>query len=1515
MANVDLNHAAAGEIPPEELDGAIAIVGMALRVPGASTLEQFWQNLRDGVESTTYFSEAELLAAGVDAASLADPLFVKAFARLEGADRFDAAFFDLTPREAEVLDPQHRQLLECAWEAMEHAGHGPGSANFKAAGRIGLFAGTGLNSYLLNNLIGRQDLLETLGGWQITLGNDKDFAVTRVAYKLDLQGPVANISTACSTSLVAVAQGCQSLLAYQSDLILAGGCSIHLPQDQGYWHHPGGTLSPDGRCRAFDAAAQGTLDGNGVAMVVLKRLEDALADGDTVHAVLRGYAINNDGANKVGYTAPSVVGQATVIREAQEMAGVAADSIGYVETHGTGTDLGDLVEITALTEAFRGAGVTGVGTCALGSLKTNVGHLDTAAGVASLIKTVLALQQRQIPPSLHFTRPNPKLNLEHSPFYVNARLREWPAPADQPRRAGVSSFGIGGTNAHVIVEAAAVPQAGTPGRPWQVLTVSARCGRGLEANVLRLTEALRKAPESDLADVAHSLQSGRRHFPERLALVVGSSADAVGVLADPASPRRVRARVGEHAPDVVFLLPGQESQYPNMARGLLRDEPLFKAAVDRCAEILRRRHGIDLAARMQPPAGSAMAYATDPIPLFVVQYALAQFWLALGVRPKALLGSSLGEYVCACLSGVLSLEDALGLAVAGHELLSVLTRAPLIGVSCSESELQPLLTPGTALAMVCAPRQCVVGGEPAAMAELMRRLDAAGLQHVPTPLDLPFHTAYMAPFIEPYRRALQRVHFNAPGIPYISCVTGDWIRADEASDPEHYLRLARQTVRLDRAFDTVFRMPDAIFLEVGPGQTMTGFGQLQPGRPPQAPVLSTLRDPRYVLPGAAGVTDETQTLASTVARLWTLGVDIDWAAWHAGERRRRLPLPTYAFNSQRFWLDPRPGLAGSVGPATADSAPVGKHPDRARWFYQPVWRQLPALAPAQPSGRWLVLGADSGLGPRLVARLVELGAHAVLAAPPVQLTQADAWDAVFATAEAGDAPFDQILYLGLLDLDVHADERAQLDAGFHAWVALGHALGRRVFGQALQLTLVAEGVLPFAGTDSESGPAPAKAACLGPARVLPQEYPNQHCRLIDVRLPSVSWQQARLIDQLLAECAGPERTLVLRPNQRWVERFEPDPNPPGPADTVARLRPEGVYLITGGLGQIGLTLAERIARRAPGARLVLTSRSGPAPEGSERARRVQALQALGAQVLVARADAADEAAMAGLVQQVRTEFGGLNGVIHAAGLVGQESFATVSESSPAFCARQIAPKLNGAQVLERVLGDQPLDFCLLCSSLSPLLGGLGFTAYAAANACLDSFVIQHNRRHPVQWTCVNWEGWMFDAAPVANQAGAAVAEMGLLPEEGVDLFERILNAHEQERIVISTGDLAARIRQWVELGADAAPEATATQETGPRHARPALLGEYEPPAGPVETELARLWQRLLGIDGIGALDNFFELGGNSLLLTQLLGQIRKAFQLELSLAALFERPTIRDTAALIEASRTAPDEDRDEGVL
>jgi len=637
----------------------VAVIGLTGRFPEAKNLDDFWRNLAEGRECIRRFGDEEIAAAGIPAALRQAPNFVNARGIVEDPELFDAAFFGLTPKEAEHTDPQQRIFLECAWEALENAGYDP--ARFP--GLIGVYAGVDASTYAMTNLMTAEDRLQGL------IGNDKDYLATRVCFKLGLRGPGLTIQTACSTSLVAIQVACQGLLGYQCDMALAGGVGIGYPQRAGYLYQEGGILSPDGHCRPFDARARGTVPSDGVGVVVLKRLADALADGDTIHAVIKGAAINNDGGAKVGFTAPGIAGQAEAIALAQAMAGIDPATLGYVEAHGTATEIGDPAEIAALTDVFR-AHTDRKQFCAIGSVKGNVGHMNSAAGVGGLIKTILMLERRMLLPSLHYERPNPMIDFASSPFFVNAELREWP-PNRHPRRAGVSSFGVGGTNAHVVLEEA--PPAGPDGplRPHQVLVVSARTRTALDAASAQLAAWLRRPPEASLADIAFTLQRGRALLKHKRLVVAENLAEAAQALDEGGT---VVAGEGG-APEVVFLFPGQGAQHPGMARGLYRTEPELRAVFDDCAERLAPALGADLRTVLFSSNGADASLDRTAIAqpaLFALEYALARLWMSWGVEPAALIGHSLGEYVAACLAGVMELDDALALVAARGRLVQSL---------------------------------------------------------------------------------------------------------------------------------------------------------------------------------------------------------------------------------------------------------------------------------------------------------------------------------------------------------------------------------------------------------------------------------------------------------------------------------------------------------------------------------------------------------------------------------------------------------------------------------------------------------------------------------------------------------------------------------------------------------------------------------------------------------------------------------------------------------------------------
>jgi amino acid adenylation domain-containing protein len=923
----------------------IAVVGMAARFPGADGVGAFWRNLRGGVESISRFTRREMLDDGADPARVDDPGWVPAAGVLAAADALDAGLFGLTPRDAAILNPQHRVMLECAWAALEHAGCDPA----RARRPVGVFVGSGINAYL-QQLLARPELVRDLGVLRVVLANDKDHLATGISYRLDLRGPSLAVQTACSSSLVAVHLACQSLLAGDCDLALAGGVSISLSQRRGYPYTPDGILSPDGHCRAFDAGARGTVSGSGAGVVALRRLDDARAEGDTVHAVIRGSAVNNDGAQKVGYTAPGLTGQARVISEAWSVAGVDAGTAQYLETHGTGTPLGDAVELKAIVQVLeRGAGA---GPVALGSVKPNVGHLDAAAGVAGLIKAVLALEHGEIPPSLNCAVPHPGIAASGGRVFVNTELRPW-ARGGAPRRAGVSSFGIGGTNAHVVLEEAPEPAPSGPSRARQLLVLSARTATALATSAGNLADFLEgEAPP--LADAAHTLQTGRRELEHRLAVVCGGAAEGAARLREAAArPSRAVPRTDR---PVAFLFPGLGMHHVEMARGLYDAEPGFRAAVDECCELLRPILGLDLREALYPslpqggpasggpretpgderePAGGwdlrallGKGRAEGPSPLddtrvaqpalFVVEYALARLWTGWGVRPRALLGHSLGEYVAACVAGVLRLEDALRLVALRARLIAALPAGAMLAVPLGEAALGEILPPALELAAVNTPESCVVAGAPAEVEAFEALLAARGTASRRLVASHAFHSRAMEPVAAELERLAAGFELRAPEIPFVSNVTGTWISDGEARSPAYWARHLCRTVRFADGVATLRREPGWALLEVGPGQTLGAWALQHPaqGAPEDRAVFSSLRHPHHRV-------DDLAFLLAALGGAWAAGVEVDWAAFAGGERRHRIPLPGYPFERRRYWIDP-PAPAGTAedgGRGTGDGGP------------------------------------------------------------------------------------------------------------------------------------------------------------------------------------------------------------------------------------------------------------------------------------------------------------------------------------------------------------------------------------------------------------------------------------------------------------------------------------------------------------------------------------------------------------------------------------------------------------------
>ncbi|MPZ35487.1 MAG: SDR family NAD(P)-dependent oxidoreductase [Rhodospirillales bacterium] len=1462
----------ASELPPL----GIAIVGFSARLPGAPTAEAFWQMLVEGRSGGRDFSADEIETSG-DLAR--DPRFVSHGYVLDDIDRFDAAFFDIPPREAALMDPQHRLFLECAWAALEHAGYAAGST----AQVTGVFAGCNFNTYLFN-VAHEATMARPSEFVDIILGNDKDYLATRVSYKLDLKGPSLVVQTACSTSLTAVATAAQALLAGQCDMALAGAASVRAQQRTGYLAHDDSGLSVDGKIRAFSADATGMVEGNGVAAVVLKRVADAIADRDTIYAVIRGFAVNNDGVQKAGFVAPSISGQASVIAEALAMASVPADTIGYVEAHGTGTPIGDPIEITALTQAY-GPRPVGTPRCDIGSVKTNIGHLNTAAGVAGLLKATLALHHETIPPSLHFTAPNSQIDFATAPFDVVHRLQSW-SRGEAPRRAAVSSFGLGGTNVHLVLEEAPRPAERVAVAPApHLLTFSARSAAALDRQMAQMAKALDVASPPDLADVAYTLNVGRKPMEHRASVVARTPAEAVSALRVSAVRRKRSTAVAPgHKHGVTFVFPGAGLQHPGMGAGLYREAPAYRDAFDRCAERFRHLLGIALTDFLEEePEGSLTERLSGPcegLPaLFAVDYALATLLQDWGINPEALIGHSSGEYVAATVSGVFSLDAATAIIAARSALIEKTARGAMLLLPVAEHEATKRLGPGLAIAAITGPESCVVSGAQQAIDDLARQLDAEGRAFTRLPADRAGHSPLLDPIIAEFRNAVAQWPLHAPRIPIVSNLTGSWLTPSEATDPDYWTAHLRNTVRLSDGIALLAEHPHRLFLEVGPGRGLTTVLRRHPAVGTERVVVPTMRPP-----SRAG--DDFAIFSDSVGQLWQAGVNLDLARGPYREQAcRRVPLPTYPFEGTRHWID----RTAATPPPAVESLNAANDPKG--WFFAPSWTRMPTLASqAQVGGVVLVLEGEAPIGAELARRLEASGRHVVVAP-----ADSDA-QALLAHLSGEQITPGLIIHLGNLDAvpqgaDAEAVYAFHKARAYESLVSLARTLGADHPARQFRILVAARGICSVTGDEQL---VPLRALLLGPCRVLPIEMPQIDCGVVEFALGSSDQEVAQAL-ALEAGCTAEERPAVIavRRGRRWRQDFVPIET--RTADPV--VRDGGTYLVIGGLGGIGTQLARHLATQAR-IRLIVTGRSagGADDASSTHGEALAVLRELGADVCVIAADAGDAADMRRVFEIADTRFGGINGIIHAAGVPGGGLLQAGVPEGP---ASNLGPKVRGLAILDNLCRGRSLDFLILCSSLGAFTGAVGQVDNTAANAVLDAYAQSGGPPGCRRCLTIDWDIWL-DVGMIVELgarhekiAGHALA--GMTPAQGRCAFDRAVSVAEPQ-VAVSLRPLPALLAEARRHRGEAIARFERAETITPHGARPDLATSFTPPRHDLDHCLAEIMELRLGITGVGIDDDFVELGGDSLLAMPLAAQIRQEFGLPFPVATLLRVRTVRGIA-------------------
>jgi acyl transferase domain-containing protein len=1417
----------------------IAVIGMAGRFPGAQNLQAFWNNLKNGVESISFFSHQELEEEGVAPEALANPAYVKAGGYLTGAEYFDPAFFKYTPLEARAMDPQLRIYHECTWAALEDAGCNPEIY----PGLIGVYSGASPNPSWLIELL--KQLKNPSQQFDVFNLNSSASFGTRISYNFNLKGPSFALQTACSTSLVAVHVACQGLLNAECDLALAGGVAFYPRRESGYVYQEGMINSPDGHCRAFDARARGTIRGEGVGVVVLKRLQEAVQDGDFIYAVIKGTAINNDGSRKIGYTAPSIDGQADAVKAALEVAEVNPESISYIETHGTGTAIGDPIEIAGLRLVFRKKKRA---SCALGSVKSNIGHCDNAGGVAGFIKTVLALHHRVIPPSLHFETPNPEIDFENSPFYVNIEKKEWHSKGT-PRRAGVSSFGIGGTNAHVILEeykseiriskhetnsndqnANAKNKTHTPkvfgglSSTRKLILLSAHTRPVLDKMTENLREFFTRNPGINLADAVYTLQTGRKTFKYRAFTTCASIAEAVENLSSGETGKLQIQSSTENNRPVILMFPGQGSQYLNMGWGLYGSEPLCREEMDRCFEILKSVTGLDLkeilyphpSTHEHPASGGQGALFEKTAPkhgrtqcihpnftpyvvrnspsktfeadinrtaiaqpaIFILQYAVARLLLKWGIKPTAMIGHSIGEYTAACLSGVFSLEDALKLVALRGKLMQQMPPGDMLSVTLPEAELLPLLNDELALAAVNGPSNCVVSGRKEAVAVFDRQLREKGCKTRLLVTSHAFHSEMMDPILDSFSAEVGRISLDKPRLPFISNVSGTWISDTEAVDPAYWTTHLRRTVRFDAGLSRLLaEEPKAVFVEVGPGRVLSTLTRQHPRKKPEQSTLYLVRHPREKAP-------DDRFLLEKAGRLWQKGVHLDWRVFYAGEKRLRLPLPTYPFERQYFAVKRDSKEEWETNTFETAQEPA-KTADMNRWFYVPSWKgvRLPNQRKVRLSetGCWLVLTDEYGIGSVLVERLKEERQQVLIVnrGPAfkkegentfaINPGQEEDFTALFQSLSEQNALPGRIIHLWNVTGPDGGSPLKQVEEyveqGFYSLLYLPRAMGRLKMKQPVRIEVVSTRLQGVVEDDTVD---PLKAVLLGPVRVIPFEYPHISCRSIDIELPQDGC--SRVVEDLLFEFTTRpgEPVTALRGRSCWVQDFEPIHVESKDTKSLP-VKPGGVYLLTGGLGGMGLTLAAGLAKNRQ-VRLVLIDRLEfpPAEEwprwldGSKhdsadltvaKISSLRQMEKKGAEIMVCHADVTDFEQMRTVISQAKGRFGTIDGVIHTAGLADGGLIQVRSRQQS---ETVLAAKVSGTLVLDTLLAGESLDFFVVCSSLSSVLASPGQVAYCAANSFLDSYALQKAAAGETT-LAINWDTWQGVGMAVAAVEKSAKA--------------------------------------------------------------------------------------------------------------------------------------------------------------
>ncbi|MGX5687251.1 beta-ketoacyl synthase N-terminal-like domain-containing protein [Chryseobacterium cucumeris] len=1455
----------------------IAIIGISCKFSKADNPKEFWENIKNGVEFNQFYTDQELKELGIDSMVIKDPSFVKSKTYVSGFDSFDFQFFGYTRDEANIMDPQIRILHEQVWLALEDAGYNP----FSYKDKIGLYLSASDNFNWIAHSLSQPN--KNVDPFYQSFITNKNNLSTIISYNLNLKGPSYSIDTACSSSLSALHVAARNLLLKECSIAVTGGINVKTSKNIGYFYKDGMINSKDGYCRTFDKDSTGTFASEGAAVVVLKRLEDAIKDRDNIYAVIKSSASNNDGKRKVGYTAPSVAGQSDCIKMAHKIANVPSSTISYIEAHGTGTALGDPIEIEALNKAFN---YDKTFTCAIGSLKSNVGHLNYASGIAGLVKTTLALQNKMIPPSLHFKSANPNINFEGGPFYVNTELKKWDNNNSHPLRAGVSSFGIGGTNTHVILEQFENSSSEIKSKPYQIISYSAKNPKSLNDYSQKLKEFVSNE-DVNLADLAYTLQSGRESFLFKKFFICENKEELIQGMDSLKSDTNIPTFKANRK--TVFLFPGQGSQYYKMGIDLYHNEFDFKEVMDAGFGALLEITGTDYSeiigyrnSEKQINGLINNTRYTQPI-LFLFEYALAQVLIKWGVQPDIMIGHSLGEYVAACIAGVFSFKDALSLVVKRSDLMSRVKEGKMLAIGLPISDILEFLPEELSVAAVNSDDSCVVSGDTESVEDFITKLEVKDIGFSTLKTSHAFHSQMMDEMLDAYINELERIEFSKPMYAFVSNLTGKLISDHEATSKEYWAKHLRKTVNFKDGADFILQNAHNIFIEVGPGKILSSFIK-------QSKVYSDNNSIVHLVRHFNEEINDSKKFTYGIAELWRQGKSINWDQYYATEARYKISAPTYCFDKNKldFTVDPFQHL-GKMG--------ILNDENLNHWYYLPKWKRSSFNKNEEHNvnQNYLVFSDQGNLMNSIEEQLQKDEVSLIKVLQGADFNKND--DFTFTVNPSFEDNF-KLLFQEIKQQKIQINQiifnwnfkdysqESLLDI-FSKINNLSKCLITHFPGQIKKITVLSDLGQNVLGDEKSNI---AMLTSLKQFNILAQENPSLFSCSIDIMQeenhPTIL---SRISDELKYNYS--EQSVAYRNKNRWVEFYENIE-----IDNYInknRLQKNKNYLITGGLGKVGQILTDYLIDNYQSKIIVIGRKEIPSEDlwdtileiGAENENMVKNIEYLqnarrnNKPIYYYSSDVSEYDSFQKTINRIEREHGSISGIIHAAGNNDIKTFKAIDDLNRDIALKQFNPKINGTLNIYRISRERSLDFVWITSSLSTILGGLTYGAYAIANTFIDAFC--NNKKEELKnWLCVNLDG--------INQDKISNNKL-------IELFEKTLQVDDCHQIIISSQNL-----NLVKTNKDKDKIEKEDNVEIYTVDRKCLEDEYVAPVSEIEIELCNMLELFYGLNKIGVLDDFFELGGDSLKAMTFIKRVNKLFNVDLNIKDLYSSPNVKKLAEQIE---------------